>query len=518
MKYLLRILLFFPLWLALPACHHHPAEDKHSEEETFSFTAYSPHLELFIETEHLIVGEESHLHIYLTRLTDFKPVDSAVMKINFKGQEESFCIKNSQQDFCFVEITPQKAGKDTLSVQIDFPNSWPTETFLLPVLVHEDEHEHEHADEDEHEHEHEHGHEHDVHQEAEEQETLGINTVKLPKIMSYRIDFATEEVKFENVGKTIATTALISPLPSTQNEMIAKSGGIVAFNGIGIVEGMHVNKGDILFFIEDGDMIEKSMKTYYEKVINEYEKAKKEYERKKELLKEKIVSETEFLETETAYKNAKVEYDNLQINTSDNRRTVYAPATGFIEKLRVSNGQFVEAGQSLLVIHQGGRHLLTAEVAAIYYPLLKKIRTAHIKTLNGKRTYSLEELNGKLLAYGQCATEGSPLLPIAFEIDIAPDLVPGTFVNLYLKTAGETESLSVAQSALVEESGNFYVFVQITPELFDKRLVITGLSDGFRTEIERGLKEGERVVSKGAYILNLRQEKGSLDPHAGHNH
>lgn len=515
MKYLLRFLFLFPLCLALPACHHTHTEEGHAEEETFSFTDYSSRLELFVETEHLVAGKESHLHIYLTRLEDFKPVDSAVLKIHLKGQEVFSCEKRTDQEFCFVEIIPHKAGKDTLLIQAEFPDS-PAETFLIPILVHKSEHEH--ADENEHEHEHEHGHEHEVHQAAEEQEALGINTVTLPKVMSYRIDFATEAVKFENVGKTISTTALISPLPSSQNEMIAKSDGIVVFNGNGIVEGMHVNKGDILFFIEDGDIIEKSMTIYYERIINEYKKAQKEYERKKELFKENIVSEAEFLETETDYKNAKVEYDNLQINASDNRRTVYAPATGFIESLRVSNGQFVEAGQSLLAIHQGGRHLLTADVAAIYYPLFKNISTAHIKPLNGKRTYSLEELNGKLLAYGQCATDGSPLLPLSFEIDITPELVPGTFVNLYLKTSGDKESLSVAQSALVEESGNFYVFVQITPELFDKRLVTIGISDGFHTEIERGLEEGERVVTKGAQILNLRQDKDAIDPHAGHNH
>ena len=122
------------------------------------------------------------------------------------------------------------------------------------------------------------------------------------------------------------------------------------------------------------------------------------------------------------------------------------------------------------------------------------------------------------MAYGQCAKEGSPLLPLSFEIDIAPDIVPGTFVNLYVKTSGEQKSLSVANTAIIEESGNYFVFVQLTPEVFDKRPVSIGVSDGFRTEIEAGLREGDRVVSKGAQILNLRQEKGSLDPHAGHNH
>lgn len=501
MKYSLRLLRLFPLLLALPACQHaHHSEDKHahSEEEQLSLSAYGSRIELFAEADPFVAGEESHLHIFLTRLEDFKPVDSAEVRIRLNEKVFS-CFKSPQKDFCFTGIVPQKAGEDTLHVWVDIAGCEQTDTLSVPIHVYEDEH--------------------DAHRAMEEGKPMGLNTVSLPKVMGYRIDFATEPILLENVEKTIATTALISPLPSTQNVISAKSGGIVAFNGIGIVEGMHVEKGDVLFFIEDGLMIEKSMKTYYERIRNEYRKTKQEYERKKALLSKKIVSESAFLEAETAYRNAKVEYDNLQINASDNRRAVYAPATGFIETLLVENGQYVEAGQSLLVIHQGGgRHLLSAEVAAIYHPFLKNIRTANLKTLNGKRTYSLEELNGKLLAYGQCAKEGSPLLPLSFEIDIAPDIVPGTFVNLYVKTSGEQKSLSVANTAIIEESGNYFVFVQLTPEVFDKRPVSIGVSDGFRTEIEAGLREGDRVVSKGAQILNLRQEKGSLDPHAGHNH
>ena len=65
---------------------------------------------------------------------------------------------------------------------------------------------------------------------------------------------------------------------------------------------------------------------------------------------------------------------------------------------------------------------------------------------------------------------------------------------------------------------NFFVFVQLTPEFFEKRPVKTGATDGVRIEIKEGVTKGERVVSRGAILVKLAQASGALDPHAGHAH
>ena len=78
--------------------------------------------------------------------------------------------------------------------------------------------------------------------------------------------------------------------------------------------------------------------------------------------------------------------------------------------------------------------------------------------------------------------------------------------------------MTVPNSSLVEEMGNYFVFVQLTPEFFEKREVKTGKSNGLRTEILSGLKENERIVGKGAVLVKLAQASGKLDAHAGHVH
>ena len=70
----------------------------------------------------------------------------------------------------------------------------------------------------------------------------------------------------------------------------------------------------------------------------------------------------------------------------------------------------------------------------------------------------------------------------------------------------------------MEEQGNYFVYVQVTPELFEKREVKIGTTDGVSTEIQKGITSIERIVTKGAILIKLTQSTGTLDAHSGHVH
>ena len=252
--------------------------------------------------------------------------------------------------------------------------------------------------------------------------------------------------------------------------------------------------------------------------MNAYEQAQAEYQRKKELAEKQIVSESELLQAKTDYENALAKYRHLRKNFSGGRQVVKSPINGYIQQIEVKNGQFVQAGEPMLTVSTNRKLLLQADLPAKYHAYLKHIMEVNIRQMNSERTYSLEELHGRLVSYGKSVEKNNPLIPVIFEIDNVIDVLPGTFVNLYLKTGGENPRLSVTNEAVVEEMGNYFVFVQVEPETYEKREVVTGASDGFRTEILKGLREGEKVVSRGARVLLLSQAASSVDPHAGHVH
>ncbi len=178
----------------------------------------------------------------------------------------------------------------------------------------------------------------------------------------------------------------------------------------------------------------------------------------------------------------------------------------------------MEAGQPLATIAQNRRLLIKAEVQPRYYRSLAGVTDAKLRLLNDDAVYSLADLGGRLVSYGKSVEADSPLLPVVFAIDNTIDLLPGSFVEMFIKTEGGESALTVPRVALIEEMGNYFVYVQLTPEYFEKREVKTGKTDGERTEILAGLDGTERIVARGAALVKLAQAAGTVDPESGHHH
>ena len=78
-------------------------------------------------------------------------------------------------------------------------------------------------------------------------------------------------------------------------------------------------------------------------------------------------------------------------------------------------------------------------------------------------------------------------------------------------------TLVIPVSALLEEQGIFYAYVQKDGERFQKRELKIGPSDGKNVQVLAGITEGERVVTKGGYQIKLSTASGTLPAH-GHKH
>ena len=88
---------------------------------------------------------------------------------------------------------------------------------------------------------------------------------------------------------------------------------------------------------------------------------------------------------------------------------------------------------------------------------------------------------------------------------------------MYLIAGERDHVLTVPVSALGEEQGGRYVFVQVSGESYSKRRVQTGSSDGRRVEVLSGLAEGERVVTRGTMLVKAASmETGEIEQ--GHSH
>lgn len=480
--------------------HSHKEMDENHEEIKFQYTAYSNDFELFAEADAFIIGKKSNVLSHFSTLPDFKAVEKGVITIilSVKGVEtKQTLVEPTRKGIYSFDFQPQIQGKGTLKFEIT-NDKGKFEVVVPEVTVFASEKEA---------------------QEAFDKIIVSkTNSTVFTKEQSWKIDFATAQLSLEPFGQVIKTTALVQSSQASELVISAKTNGVVIFTSGNVLEGRDVTFGQALFAISGSNFAENDIGIKYTEAKNNFEKAKADYDRAKELAKDKIVSEKDLLSSKNQYENAKAIYDNFNRNFNASGQTITSPQTGFIKQVFVKNGAYVEAGQPVIVISQNKLLLLKAEVPMKYSPLLANIKTANIRSIDGNTLYSLEQLKGKVLSYGKAANSDNYLIPVNLQIENNGSFVAGSFVEIYLRTFTSGVALLVPNTALLEEQGNFFVWVQLTPELFEKREVFVGGSDGLNTEIVKGLSSSERIVTRGAVLIKLAQATGTLDAHTGHVH
>lgn len=492
---------------AILSCHHHDEEEHHHHGEPM--VAYSDEYELFAEVAPMVVGEDCTILAHFTKLCDFKPLDSVpvtmILKVEGKEQRVSHRLPQEPGIFSF-KVTPQAVGCGSLIFEVERVDSVVSIGFphVHVVATHDALHK-----EDDRNHGHE-GHDHHV--------ATPSNTVVFTKEQSWKTDFATDILQPELFGSIIRTSAQVLPSQGDERLVSAMTSGIVVFHNPSLIEGSPVSTGQQLFSIESNGMADNNMSVRYQEAFANYATAKSDYERKRQLAQEKIVSQADFQRAKAVYESAKAIYDNIKGNFSAKGAVVSAPMSGFVKQLFVTNGGFVDAGQPVVSISQNRELFVRAEVQSRYYNDLRNVISASFSVPNTGRTYTLEELGGSLVGYGKSTDVDCPLIPVTFRFRNSVDLVPGDFVTLYIRTISDGKVLAIPNTGIVEEMGNSFVYVQVNPELFEKRLVSLGSTDGFRTVVLSGVRPGERVVTRGAIMVKLAQGAGALDPHAGHVH
>ncbi len=479
---------------------HKASEADSHNDVSLKLTSYNPDYEVFAEAAPFVVGEKSRVLSHFTHLPEFTAVidGSITIRLIIENKEVSQQLTQPTRkgiyDFYLIPDTPGKG-----QIIYDIVNSkGKSQLVVSEIMVF--------------------AKEEDAVKAAQAAVKTSPFAAVFTKEQSWKIDFATEMPVTEPFGQVIKTTAQVQSAQGDEIMVSAKISGIVTFSAGNVLEGKSVSNGQVLFSVSGSGMAENNSTVRYLEAQNNYEKARADYERMKELAKDKIVSDKDLLAAKNQYDNSKAIYDNLNTNFSAKGQNVSSPMSGFVKQLFVQNGQYVEAGQPIVSISQNKTLVLHAEVQQKYAALLGNITNANIRTLHNNQAYTLAELNGKVLSYGRNTNNDNYLIPVSIQIDNKGSFISGGFVELYLKTTTNTQAVTVPNDALLEEQGNYFVYVQINPELFEKREVNPGATDGLRTEILKGLPANERIVSKGATLVKLTQATGALDAHSGHVH
>lgn len=378
-------------------------------------------------------------------------------------------------------------------------------------------HDHEGHDHEGHDHDHEgHDHKHEGHNhgsEAKESHAGGSDEIILPPAKAQAAGVESSIVEPGVFHQVIKTSGQVLAAQGDESVAVATVAGVVSFKGK-VVEGMSVSKGMPLVVLSsknmaDGDPVQKARIAY--------EVSKKEYERMKALVGNKIVSEKEFAQAEQIYENARISYEAVAKNHSASGQAVTSPISGYVKNLLVKEGDYVSVGQPLVSITQNRKLFLRADVSEKYYPYLRTISSANFCTPYNNKVHALKDLDGRMLSYGKASGENGYYIPVTFEFDNKGDIIPGSFVEIFLLSSPIENVISLPHSALTEEQGSFFVYLQLDEEGYKKQLVSLGADNGESVQILSGVKAGDRVVTQGAYQVKLASATNAIPAHS-HEH
>jgi RND family efflux transporter MFP subunit len=195
-----------------------------------------------------------------------------------------------------------------------------------------------------------------------------------------------------------------------------------------------------------------------------------------------------------------------------------SPLNGVVAFSDVMPGAVVEAGARLVLVVNTERLWLEARV---YEPDVARVENspgASFTVAGFEREFTVDEKSGRRVAVGAVVDRATRTVPVIFELpNPGGVLKPGMFAKVQLHTGETVRGVAIPESAIVDDSGRSVVFVMKGGESFYKRAVRTGIRSGGWVQVLEGVREGERVVSRGAYDVKLAAATGAAVGH-GHSH
>lgn len=480
--------------------HSHGEEDGHAHDDqgALSYTRWTDKVELFVEFKPLIVGEVSKFAAHFTSLPSYNPVLSGSATVSLvignKGIKQTVESPSSPGIFN-PGLKPTTSGSGQLIFELTTPDF--SERIVLENIQ--------------------------VFANAEEalagsaEEEASGDAVDFLKEQAWKINFAIEKVNRQEVHEIIHASGEIQPVKGEEKIIAGKSSGIVFFKNQKLQEGREVGAEELLFVINSDGLLQANMEEKYQVAKARLDKTQANFERAEELLAQQVIGQKEFEQRQMEYSIAKAEFQTLTRSYRAGGQSVNATMSGIIKKIMVSDGQFVEEGAPLVEITNNRRLLLQADVSQKYLPRLSQLKSANFKTPYMDEVQSISKYNGRLVTYGKVLEPGNSFIPVLFELDNLGELIPGSFVEMYLLTDPVENALVVPVSALMQDYDLQYVYVETAGESFEKRPVKLGISDGFKVQVLSGLSEGEWVVTKGAYQIKMASMSSTIPAH-GHTH
>jgi RND family efflux transporter MFP subunit len=488
---------------------HHDDREEEDSRRTLSFTHWTEQTELFVEIPAFVQGLESSCAAHVTRLSDFKPVESGSVTISLRDGSEDRAVadKPSSPGIFRPVLRPSAAGRRRLMAVVDRDGAR-DEHDLGEVVV------------------------------DETKETVARAAASAPgrritflKEQQWATTFATQAASARSLRATVRATGSLQPRIEGDVTIAAPFAGRITSQGPFPRVGTRVAPDQTLAALtprlEGTDQASLDLAIASAKL--ELQHAERERRRVEALRAEgavpdRRVTDAVYAEDDARAALAAAEKRRGQFARVQQPRAAHgegtvqlrSPIAGTIVSVQAAPGGFVEAGTRLFHVVDPTLLWLDARVAAVDSTRATDIRGAWfdidgIETLTELGTETIAGRSPRLDPVAQT-------LSVLFNVENAGARLPvGAFARVQLIIGEPTQALAIPKSAVVDDNGQTIAFVQVEGEAFERRIVRLGTADGPYVAVLSGVSPGERVVSRGAWSVKLAASAASVLQH-GHPH
>lgn len=286
-----------------------------------------------------------------------------------------------------------------------------------------------------------------------------------------------------------------------------------------LLPGMHINKGELIAIMEDQQYIQ--IQQDYLITKNKLEFAKAEYIRQKELNASKATSDKLFQQSEMEYKSllitlsaldAKLKLININTqklteNTIANNVKIYSQISGFVSKVNVNIGKYVNPTDVLFeLINPSDFHLnLKVFEKDIDKLSIRQKLMAYSNNFPDKK-YDCEII----LISRDISLERTVDVHCHFE-KYDKNLLPGMYMNADVEVK-TNNTFSISEDAIVNFEGLDYVFVAKDKLQFQMVKVEVGSKENGFIEVKNNrVFLDKQIVINGAYTLLMKMKNKSED-------
>jgi RND family efflux transporter MFP subunit len=475
------------------------------------FTHYSDTAELFVEFPPLVVGQSSTFAAHLTRLSDYRPLDSGTLDVVLSraGREVArFRVRAPARTGIFTPaVTPRDAGEHEVTLEVS-DGAFVSVHRLgsVPVFASA-------ADAV-------------VPPQPDEGE------IGYLKEQQWNAPFGTDEASARPMRMSVPGHGEVLAPADAAAVVRAPGDGWIA-NGEIKRAGEIVGAGDTLAVMvprlgQAEDL--GALRVELERARSALRLAERELERVEALVTQGALPDRRRFEASQALDVARARAAAAESRLEQQASgagsagiALRAPVAGELVEARPRSGAWVEAGDPLFRIAAPDRRWLEIRVPEHYAHGLEDASGAWVEggVAGGgsQRAIVLDADSGARVI--QVASAIDPVSrTAAVTIEYPADRVTaplGARIAAHLYREPPVSRLAIPRSAVIDEDGRQVVYVQTGGESFARRPVSLGINDGPLVEVLSGVEAGERVVSRGAYFVRLAATGGDEIGH-GHAH